>query len=153
MELSEPDESLTGVIKLLVRVGDLHALEPHHKTLQVLLAVTEENLYSNVSRGENAGRRINHAAVVRSLKVIGTFRGWQGEDFTTQPVLSLENSWKKDHLAVVVLVQDKDNRRILGAVSRKVVWRSEPSQEDRHILWFAKVSKALFEFQQVLKPV
>ncbi len=106
VELSEPNESQTGEIKLRVRVGDLHVLEPHHKTLQVLLAVTEENLYSNVTRGENAGRRINHAAVVRSLKVIGTFRGWQEEDFTTQPVLSLENSWKKDHLTVVVLVQE-----------------------------------------------
>ncbi len=142
VELSKPDESQTGAIRLLVRVGDLHVLETSHKTLQVLLAVTEENLYSNVSKGENAGRRINHAVVVRSLEVIGTIQEWQGEDFTTQPVLSLENSWKKDHLAVVVLVQDKDNRRILGAVSRKVVWRSEPSQKGRQTLWFAKVSKA-----------
>jgi hypothetical protein len=149
VELSEPDESQTGEIKLLVQVGDLHALEPYHKTLQVLLAVTEENLYSNVSSGENAGRRINHAAVVRSLKVIGTIRGWQGEAFTTQPVLSLENSWKKDHLTVVVLVQDKDNRRILGAVSRKVLWRSEPSRKGRHTLWL----QGLFDFQQVLKPI
>jgi len=141
VELSKPDESQTGAIRLLVRVGDLHVLETSHKTLQVLLAVTEENLYSNVSKGENAGRRINHAVVVRSLEVIGTIQEWQGEDFTTQPVLSLENSWKKDHLAVVVLVQDKDNRRILGAVSRKVVWRSEPSQKGRQTLWFAKVSK------------
>ncbi len=40
-------------------------------TAEVMLAITENDLHSQVSRGENAGRTLRHIAVVRQLKVLG----------------------------------------------------------------------------------
>src|SRR5579862_1888877 len=37
----------------------------------VLLAITEDDLSSNVTAGENAGAHMNHRAVVRELRVLG----------------------------------------------------------------------------------
>jgi hypothetical protein len=46
---------------------------------QVLVALVQDRAQSRVERGENAGRILSHAAVVRSLSVVGegagTFRG------------------------------------------------------------------------------
>src|SRR4051794_37180018 len=47
----------------------------------VLVAVTEDDLQSDVRRGENAGRKLSHAAVVRRLVRLGQTKGadWTGE--------------------------------------------------------------------------
>ena len=49
-------------------------------TVDVLVAVAENNLTTDVRRGENGGRTIRHAAVVRSLTTIGALaphdRAW-----------------------------------------------------------------------------
>ena len=37
----------------------------------ILLAITEDDLASNVTTGENAGAHMNHRAVVRELRVLG----------------------------------------------------------------------------------
>src|SRR5215831_12740927 len=38
---------------------------------EVILAITEDNLSSNVSRGENSGRKLAHIAVVREMRALG----------------------------------------------------------------------------------
>jgi hypothetical protein len=51
-----------------VRVDDLPAFEG---SAQILLALVESGLVSKVERGENEGRTLVHAPVLRSLRAIG----------------------------------------------------------------------------------
>jgi hypothetical protein len=79
----------------------------------VLLAVTEDNLSSNVTAGENAGAHMNHRAVVRELRVLG--RVDSAGAFSAAPDLTLAPNWKRENLHVVAFMQDRSTRRILGA--------------------------------------
>ena len=55
--------------KLRIKVSGLPA---GTQAAEVELALTETGLASQVGRGENAGRLLHHAAVVRSLRPVGT---------------------------------------------------------------------------------
>jgi hypothetical protein len=79
----------------------------------VLLAITERNLLSAVARGENAGRKLPHTAVVRWLRVVGKTR--RSEPFTAEVNVSPEKSWKPGDLHAVVFLQDRSSRKMLGA--------------------------------------
>jgi len=93
--------------KLQVTVDD-----PAGARLQILLAVTEDDLTSNVRGGENGGRTLNHNAVVRDLRRLGTTTNGKFDKTVNLP----ENSdWKKDRLRVVALAQDPKSGTILGA--------------------------------------
>jgi hypothetical protein len=83
------------------------------RAADVLLAVTESNLLSNVARGENAGRKLTHTAVVRSLRVVGKAR--PGERFTAEVKLAPTRTWKPENLRVVAFLQDRSTRHIVGA--------------------------------------
>ena len=82
----------------------------------MLLAVTENNLRSEVSRGENAGRYLRHSAVTRQLTVLGQISADQNS-FAAQPAVNLANGWSKDNLRAVVFVQERASRRVLGAAA------------------------------------
>jgi hypothetical protein len=79
----------------------------------VLLALTETGLASDVSRGENAGRNLRHSAVVRLLSTIGRLKA--GEAFSAEPVVKFTKDWKPQNLRVVVFVQERATGRIRGA--------------------------------------
>jgi hypothetical protein len=84
----------------------------------VLLAVTEDGLVSDVQRGENAKRRLTHIAVVRSLDKIGRFDG-KTPFSVTRPV-SLDRGWRREAIKVVVFVQESGSLRVLGVAARKL---------------------------------
>ena len=79
----------------------------------VLLAVAETGLASDVVRGENAGRNLKHSAVVRKLSTIGKVK--PGEAFSAEPLVKLSKQWKLENLRAVVFVEDGGTRRVLGA--------------------------------------
>lgn len=106
VELSRADAELA------VRVG---AVPPGTRAADVLLAVTESGLSTRVGRGENAGRTLQHASVVRVLRPIGAI-GADGTFSATVP-LALVADWPVAHLRAVVLVQERESRRIVGAGS------------------------------------
>jgi hypothetical protein len=83
-------------------------------TAQVLLAITETGLHMAVKDGENAGREVQHSAVLREMKVIGV-AGKNGQEFSAQPTVKLDSEWKLANLRAVVFVQEKKSRRVLGA--------------------------------------
>lgn len=83
-------------------------------TAEVLLAVVEDDLTSDVRRGENAGRQLSHTAVVRRLEVLGSVAG-SGEPFDRRVALVPDPSWRRDRLRAVAFVQERESRRILGA--------------------------------------
>ena len=78
----------------------------------VILAVVEDGLVSKVERGENAGRTLTHAAVVRSLRQVGSVPSGASQWSIEVPV-SLEHSWKQPRL--IAFVQDAATRRVLAA--------------------------------------
>lgn len=82
---------------------------------QVLLALTETGLATQVGRGENAGQLLRHAAVVRALHSLGAV-GADGTFSATVP-FTLDPGWKTDHLRAVALVQETSSHRIVGVAS------------------------------------
>src|SRR5918996_5242658 len=102
----------SGAIKLSVHVRDLPPLTTGDSA-EVLLAITENNLRSEVSRGENAGRYLRHSAVVRKLTAVGDITA--NQSFDAESTVSLANGWQRDNLRVVAFVQERGTRRILGA--------------------------------------
>jgi hypothetical protein len=80
----------------------------------VMLAITEDNLSTQVGSGENGGRKLHHAAVVRELQELGMLHNGIME--TTVP-LKLEKDWKHNDLRAVVFVQQAPSGKIEGAAS------------------------------------
>jgi hypothetical protein len=88
---------------------------------EVLFAVTETGLHSAVTRGENSGEDLHHAAVVRTLRRIGVANAKDPETaFAGEASVSFDRGWKRDNLRAVVFVQEKKSRKILGAAEIKV---------------------------------
>src|SRR5262249_3210460 len=103
-----------------VSVGKIAQLSPGDSA-EVWLAVTESGLSSQVSRGENAGRNLSHASVLRSMRRIGNADARAGTySFQGDACSKLKANWKRENLTAVVLVQEKKSRRILGAASQKI---------------------------------
>ena len=82
---------------------------------EVWLAITETGLHSSVTRGENAGHELQHAAVVRSLRKIGEAKPDRDVAFSGDAAIPIRNEWKRENLKAVALVQEKNSMRILGA--------------------------------------
>ena len=101
-------EQLAIQIKAPVSLGD--AL--------VMLAITEDNLATKVGGGENGGRTLHHAAVVRELRQLGRL---QGGGFETTVALKLEREWKRQDLRAIVFVQQAPSGKIEGATSVALV--------------------------------
>ena len=58
--------------------------------------------------------------MVRELRVIGVMAKNGEEGFHAQPAVKLDAKWNLENLRAVVFVQEKKNRRILGAVAVRV---------------------------------
>lgn len=106
-------------VSLSVRVDKLPKLSADD-TVEVLLAITEDNLRTNVPSGENAGHTLAHAAVVRQLRVLGQISPRGSTTFTAQPTITLGAQWQRKNLRAVVFVQAHDSRRMLGAAALKL---------------------------------
>ena len=86
---------------------------------EVWLAVAEDGLHSSVSAGENAGRVLRHISTLRSLRKIGV-AGAGPVSFTGNPVIEFKSHWDPAKLRVLVFVQKKKSREILGAASTSI---------------------------------
>ncbi len=102
--------SLDGTQKLEVVVSGA-------EKSQVMLAITEDNLTTEVARGENGGRTLRHAAVVRELRKIGELNDGK---FSSSQVLKLVPEWRVENLHAVVFLQNPATMQITGAASVKL---------------------------------
>jgi hypothetical protein len=82
---------------------------------EVMLAITESGLATAVPRGENAGRTLAHAPVVRRLVRLGRAR--PGAAWTDTTTLIIDPAWSRDRVAAVVFVQEHESRAIVGAAA------------------------------------
>jgi hypothetical protein len=99
-----------------VRVGKLEG-NTNQDSADIWLAITESGLESSVKAGENAGRDLRHAPVLRSLHKIGTAKGSGDTTFDSSTKVKFKPEWKRQNLQIVVFVQDKKSLRILGAAA------------------------------------
>jgi len=83
----------------------------------IVIAVTEGGLRSDVRRGENHGKVLSHAAVVRHLAPIGEASAGGS---SAHAELSLDPAWRREQLKIVAFVQERRGRTVLGAASTSV---------------------------------
>jgi len=102
------DLSISGD-KLKVKISEL----PEHSYSNVFLAVAENNLSTNVKRGENGGKILPHASVVRELKTIGNITA-EDKSFETETAFQTPPAWKKENLKFVVFIQVEQTSKIIG---------------------------------------
>jgi hypothetical protein len=87
---------------------------------EVWLAITEAGLHSAVSRGENSGKELKHASVVRVLRKIGTADQHKDSSFSRNVSVGLDSGWNRQNLRAVVFVQERKSRQILGAAVAQI---------------------------------
>jgi hypothetical protein len=112
--LAEGNSSKPGNESFSVQVGKLSA-SAKGGAAEVWLAITETGLHSSVTRGENAGHELRHAAIVRSMRKIGEAKGDRDVSFNGDAAIPIRQDWKRENLKVVAFVQEKNSLRILGA--------------------------------------
>jgi hypothetical protein len=108
-----PKASDPDLVDLSVKVTNTEPGKAHNSN--VYLAVTESDLSSNVQRGENSGRLLRHAPVVRSFGVIGKIDARGASTGAITDTLKLPREWKRENLRAVVFVQERDSFKITGA--------------------------------------
>lgn len=87
---------------------------------EVWLALTEDGLHSNVGRGENAGKELQHTATLRYLHKIGV-AGTEGTNsFAGTPSVKFGSHWNTENLHAIVFVQKKKSRQIVAVAAIKV---------------------------------
>lgn len=103
-----------------VKVGKSGATIEQRRA-DVWLVATERGLSTPVKAGENKGKTLEHASIVRSLQKIGLAPSTDSGYYTANPQLKFRPDWKKENLRIVVFLQDRKTWRILGAASTTVV--------------------------------
>ena len=100
----------------------------------VLVAVTEDQLRSSVTRGENNGRLLRHAAVVRSMATIGEVAPDGGEARAEIPIAVRLAAGQPQDCGVRPDAQGADGPRVRGgtaqdrsAVKEYSYWRDDAS--------------------------
>jgi hypothetical protein len=81
----------------------------------IVVAITEDGLRSDVKRGENHGRTLAHAAVVRHLAAIG--EALVDGPSSARAEIAIGAGWQRENLKVVAFVQERRGRTILGSAS------------------------------------
>ncbi|HKG15451.1 MAG TPA: DUF1223 domain-containing protein [Pyrinomonadaceae bacterium] len=103
-------------VRLSLRVEKLPKLSDGDAA-EVMLAITEGELSSDVSRGENSGRKLKHVGVVRSLAKLGELSAGA---FSTETSVTPDKAWRRENLRAVVFLQERAGRRVVGASSIKL---------------------------------
>ena len=103
-------EMLKANDKLAVKISDA----PAHDDSYVWLAIAEDDLKTNVRRGENGGKTLDHVSVAREMRLLGTLASTD-KTFEAESALQLNSAWKKENLKFVVFVQGKDSKKVFGA--------------------------------------
>jgi len=78
----------------------------------VIVAVVESRLRSEIKGGENRGRVLTHAPVVRQMTTIGEATSPR---LTTN--IAVARDWQREHITIVAFVQERFSRHVLGAAA------------------------------------
>ena len=112
-----------------VSSGTANLLQAHVETgvLQESFGLRDADLYvavalnhaeSQVSGGENSGRRLSHTAVVKSIIKVGRLR--RGQSFAQDVQLKLDPGTDLGNLRLIAFVQEPGQGRVIGATEQAV---------------------------------
>jgi hypothetical protein len=108
--------TLTGnVLHAQIEVGALTTLRV--RSADVYIAVALNHAESQVLRGENEGRRLQHVAVVKSITRVGS--ATQSKGFQDEISLKVDGE-DPANLRLVLFVQENGTGRVLGAALQQV---------------------------------
>jgi len=93
---------------------DLPAAPPDTEPIDVMVALTEDDLTSVVRRGENGGRTLAHVAVTRRLQALGSL---DRESFVANGQIDLQPAWKAARMRAVVFLQGRKTKQIYGTAA------------------------------------
>ncbi len=85
------------------------------RPLDLMLAIVESGLVTEVKRGENARRTLHNNFVVRRLDKVVTLGDGETQWSSGPTVLNIDPEWSRDHLSVVAFLQDPVRLTIYGA--------------------------------------
>ncbi len=113
-----------GQIPIRVRVepSRAHAGKP----VEILVALAEDRVVSDVRRGENAGRRLKHTGVVRWTTSLGEWDLFASEGVTRTVQIPLGDDWKRRHLNVVAWLQGHSCGGAVGVARMAITPSHEP---------------------------
>lgn len=94
------------------------SLLSHERKGDVFLVVALNHAESQVARGENAGRRLTHVAVVRNLAKVGSVAA--GKAFSQDVSVKLQAGAERKDLRVIAFVQEPGPGRVLGVALEKL---------------------------------
>jgi hypothetical protein len=99
-----------------IRIGA--AAQPA-ESAQIWLAIVEDGLVSEVGAGENRGRTLTHAAVVRRLDLVSQLETGDLSEPRDEPVTAtidvrLLPDWNRSNLRLVAFVQEIRSHRVVG---------------------------------------
>lgn len=86
----------------------------------LMVAITEGGLSTNVPAGENRGRELHHTAVVRALSRLGSIHD---HAFAGQVHIPLNKAWRSENLHAVVFVQASSGEIVGAATVSLADWR------------------------------
>jgi hypothetical protein len=109
VEISSPHVE-NGKVMAHVKVAEVPS------TADVFLALALEHAQSQVLRGENGGRRLEHVAVVKRLTAVGQVK--KGEPFSKDVTVALDHPGQAYRL--IVFVQEASEGKVLGATVMRV---------------------------------
>jgi hypothetical protein len=90
---------------------------PEARSAEMWLAVVERNLSSHVLGGENEGRHLAHAAILRKLARAKPKQPNVADSAALHATISLDPTWKRENLRFVVFLQEPKTLQIFGAAA------------------------------------
>jgi|ERR1700722_4674535 hypothetical protein len=84
----------------------------------VYVAIALNHAESQVSGGENSGRKLSHSAVVKSIVKVGRLQ--KGQTFAQDVQLKLDSGSDASNLRVIAFVQEPGQGRVIGAAEQTI---------------------------------
>jgi hypothetical protein len=109
----DPSSRGKDKVAVSIEVSGLSGLE-RDDPADIVIAVTEDRLRTEVKRGENQGRTLTHAAVVRELHTVAEVAG---PDQSARATIAVAADWRREHLKIVSFVQQRRSRRVIATAA------------------------------------
>jgi hypothetical protein len=87
------------------------------RNADMFLAITDSFLETDVRDGENAGHRLQHTGVVRSLTSVAHLDTKKSSAYSADAKINLNPQWRTPNVKLVLFVQDRATRKIIGATT------------------------------------
>jgi len=110
------DEAAANVAHVTLAVTSLPASAAGDRA-DLLVAITEDRLRTEVKRGENQGRTLTHAAVVRDMRTVAE---GVSSSSAAEATIKLASDWVRPNLKVVAFVQERGSRRVLATAAATI---------------------------------